>query len=315
MKRIPAFLLVMLTAISCTTPIEYEDTWLDHPDVNDPSLTNPNLRVSTREGLTQADRQRPVVIAVHGFTASTYEWGEFRQYAESTSDVLVSLVLLGAHGRDIDVFQTSTWHDWGRPILAEYEALLEQGYRNITLAGSSTGGTLILEQISRDAYESHPPKHFFFIDPIVVPGNKSLTLIDFLGPLLGNAPNDDMTDEERAHWYTNRPAEALQQLNKLTRRVRTLLADGFRLPASAQAHIYKSSKDSVGDPVSALLIYKGLRDARGDRVDVEMIDSDLHVFTRLQGRDPDDVRERDREIQLRVFSEIVADASGAVATW
>ena len=302
-------LVGFLAMIGCSSPVEYEATWLDHPDVTDPSVTDSTFLVSMRADLTAADRTRPVVIGVHGFTASTYEWVEFRTVAESSSDVLVSLVLLGAHGRSVDEFEGSTWQEWARPILAEYDALVQQGYTNISLAGSSTGGTLILEKISGRAFDDAPPRRFFFIDPIVVPGNKSLTMIDFVGPFVSNFPNDDMNDEERAHWYTNRPSSALQQLYEVARRVEDRLADGFRLPPGSTAHVYKSAVDDVADPVSALVIYKGLRDASGRRIDVEMVESDLHVFTRLHGRDASDVSHQDRMNQQRVFQEIIAAVS------
>lgn len=304
-------LVVCIVLAGCSTPVSYEDTWLDHPDVTDPFVTDSTLLVSMRTGLTPGDRARPVIIGVHGFTASTYEWAEFRSVAESSSDVLVSLVLLGAHGRSVDEFENSTWRDWARPILAEYDALIAQGYTNISLAGSSTGGTLILEKINARAFDDAPPNRFFFIDPIVVPGNKSLTMIDFVGPFVGNFPNDEMTEAERAHWYTNRPAKALQQLYEVARRVENRLADGFRLPAGSAGRVYKSAVDDVADPVSALLIYKGLRDATGRRIEVEMIESDLHVFTRLQGRDPSDISERDVQHQQRVFQEIITEVSAS----
>jgi carboxylesterase len=173
--------MTVLLAGCGESPMEYEDWWMDSPSVFDPSLNDPHYRLSTRPGLTTADRSRPVIIAVHGFTASTYEWQEFRSYAESGSPVLVSLVLLGGHGRTLDDFRGSTWRDWGRPILEEYEALVAQGYTNISLAGSSTGGALILEQLAGGLFRGPAaPRHFFFIDPIVVPTDKNLSLIPLL---------------------------------------------------------------------------------------------------------------------------------------
>jgi carboxylesterase len=39
-------------------------------------------------------------------------------------------------------------------------------------------------------------------------------------------------------------------------------------------------KDPTADAVSAVLIYKGLKNSDRSKIDVEMIDSDLHVVTR-----------------------------------
>jgi len=302
-------LLSGLGVAGCDTPMEYEDGWLDSPSVEDPALNDRGYLLSTRPGLTPDDLSRPVVIAVHGFTASTFEWREFREYAESTSPVLVSLVLLGGHGRSVEQFRESTWRDWGQPILDEFEALRVQGYTNITLAGSSTGAALILEQLSRDRYTvTGAPRHFLFIDPIVVSTDKMLTLIPLLKHLVSHTTSD-ATEEERPHFYSIRPAAALAQLNDLIGRLRNRLEGGIRLPTMANAKVYKTARDATADPVSALLIYRGLERADGGAIDVEMLDSDLHVFTRLSGRNPAMVTSADRELQARVFREIVARIS------
>lgn len=290
--------------IGCSTPVEYEDDWLDSPLVNDPSLEDQTFRVSTRPGLTAADRSKPVIITAHGFTASTYEWEEFAGFAEASGEFLVSRVLLGGHGRTIGDFEKSSWREWGQPIIDEYNALVEQGYTDISLAGASTGGALILQQIAAGRFDRLPPRHFFFIDPIVVPGDKNLTFISLVGPLLDNVPQDNITEAERPYWYSNRPSEALDQLYKLCKRVRSDLQDGFRLPPTSTAKVYKTAHDQTADPVSALLIYKGMRGADGERIGVEMIDSDLHVFTRLQGRDPASVLASDRQHQRAAFAEM-----------
>lgn len=301
---------VLALLAACESPIEYEDWWLDSPEVQDPSLNDPNYRLSTRSGLSQADRSRPVIVAVHGFTASTYEWQEFRDHAEQTSPVLVSLVLLGAHGRSVEEFRESTWEEWGRPILEEYEALVAQGYTDISLAGSSTGAALLLQHLAEGRYGADaPPRHFFLIDPIVVPTDKSLSLIPLLKHLVGNVVTEG-TDEEARHWYRNRPTSALAELNELITRVRSNLADGISLPPGSSATVYKTAGDPTADPVSALLIYRGLKGADGSPVDVQMFDSDLHVFTRLRGRNPETVSEADRQRQRQVFQEMIQRAGG-----
>jgi carboxylesterase len=300
-----ALAMAALLAGCSESPMEYEEWWLDSPSVFDPSLNDPQHRLSTRPGLTTADRSRPVIIAVHGFTASTYEWQEFRAWAESNSPVLVSLVLLGGHGRTLDDFRGSTWRTWGQPILDEYEALVAQGYTSISIASASTGGALILEQLASGRYRGPAaPRHFFFIDPIVVPSDKNLSLIPLLRHIISHVSTEG-TDEEARHWYSNRPTAALAQLNDLITRVRSELARGFQLPDGTQAKVYKTARDDTADAVSALLIYRGLRTSDGRHIEVQMLDSRLHVFTRLAGRNPALVTAADRQRQDAAFREMV----------
>lgn len=302
--------LLGFTLAACSTPIEYEDTWLDSPLTQDPALTDVRARVSTRPGLTQADLARPVIIAVHGYTASSFEWGEFAEFAESRSDVLVSRVVLGGHGRNLDAFRASTWQDWGAPILDEYRALVAQGYRNISLAGSSTGGALLAEHAASGAFEGPVrPNMLFFIDAIVVPGDKFLTLADALSLVLNNVPSSPAPGEI-PYWYTNRPSETLRELNTLISRVRSQLHRGIRLPEDTRAAIYQSNRDRVADPVSALYLYRGLEQTNKNRVHVEMQESNLHVFTRLRGRDAALVRSTDLQRQDRIFRELITRANG-----
>lgn len=302
------YLIILVVLLGCETPVSYQEDWLDAGAVQDPSLVDPFYRVSTRPGLTAADRSRPVVIAVHGYSATTYEWQEFAAFAESRSNVLVSRVLLGGHGRSVEAFRASSWEDWGRPIVEEFNALREQGYTNISLAGSSTAGALLVAQFTRGAYDGlHPVRYVFFVDPIVVPGDKMLKLIPLLGPVVGNV-HVEMTDAERAHWYSNRPAETLAQLNDLLGYVRRHLIRGVTLPGQARAVIFKTARDKTADPVSALYLYRGLTGT----VWVEMLDSDLHVFTRLAGRAPGSYGAADVQRQLAAFRTIVEKAGGTL---
>src|SRR5690606_19402656 len=95
-----------------------EASWLDGNTVRD-TADLVSQRLPSPDSATLA---KPVIIAAHGFTASTYEWEEFQRYAEADGRVLVSRVLLGRHGTDIEDFEAGTWRDWGRPILEEYRA-------------------------------------------------------------------------------------------------------------------------------------------------------------------------------------------------
>jgi carboxylesterase len=141
----------------------------------------------------------------------------------------------------------------------------------------------------------------------VVPSAKLLAASNLFGPILGNSPNPG-TDEEKKHWYTNRPAEALSELYELINIVKNALEDGISLPPGPRLKVFKSKRDGAADPVGALLLYKGLRHSDGSRIEAEMVDSKLHVFTRLQGRP--NYSAADVALQEKTFAEILDRVSG-----
>jgi carboxylesterase len=297
--------------VSCNA--ECQEGWMDGGDIPD-SCANPaytQCLVSRRIASPgQSDLNRPVIIAAHGFGASTYEWEDFRNFIRdsvkdsSLNRPLISMVLLGGHGRAIDSFRSTTWEDWRRPIMEEYDSLIAKGYKNISLVGASTGSTLILQSIAEGAFSKKPsPKWFFFIDPIVIPSAKLLSLANIIGPVLGNSPNPG-NETEKKHWYVNRPEENLRELYELTNRVKNHLEDGFKLPKGSRAKVYKIIHDGSADPLGALLIDKGLRTSAGGRILVDMLESRRHVFTRLNGRKGN--TKADSTLQIKVFKEMLS---------
>ena len=137
----------------------------------------------------------------------------------------------------------------------------------------------------------------------MVPSSKLLHIVSVVGPILGNSPQELVNERQKRHWYTNRPASTLAQLNELIELLRRRLEKGFSLPEGTNAKCYKAKTDGSADPISALLIYKGLSDANGGRIDVEMIDSDLQVFTQLAARES--ATHADTLNQQRAFKEMV----------
>src|SRR5688500_11320428 len=134
-----------ITPVECNAECQAE--WMDGSAKNDSSLVGLDsyhfYLVSKRpDTLPQSVKDTiPVIIAAHGYTASTFEWLELRRFAGDISPgapTLISLVLLGGHGQDIKQFQDSKWEHWGQPIKAEYDSLVKRGYKNISLAGAST---------------------------------------------------------------------------------------------------------------------------------------------------------------------------------
>ncbi len=279
------------------------ETMLDGDQIFDPSLYNPaKYLVSVAiENPTAAQKNTPVVIAVHGYSSSTFEWDEFRSYCDAKPNILISQVLLGGHGRTYEEFKSSTWEDWQEPIMTEYNALRDKGYTNINFAGSSAACPLVMDLIKEGKIRDNGMKHIFLVDPIVVSSDKLITLIGVAGPMMGYLETP-MTAAEEGHYYHFRPQETVKQLLDLTEKARKDLQKGYNLPSGVKMKVYKSIKDPTADAVSAVLIYKGLKNSDGSNIDVEMLDSELHVVTRLTGRDG--VTQHDRDIQAHVFDDM-----------
>ncbi|UJH91558.1 hypothetical protein LZ575_02185 [Antarcticibacterium sp. 1MA-6-2] len=243
-----------------------------------------------------------MIIVSHGYSATTFEWEEFREFTdESGEDVLISRVLLGGHGGNYEDFRNSGWRDWQSAITKEYNRLVEAGYTNISLLGSSTSGVLFLQLLAEDFFREAPPHQILLVDPIVIPSNKTLSLVNIVGPMLGYIEVDQSAAED-VYSYHFRPEETLRELQKLLNIVRKDLEDGIPLPQETSLKMYKSKQDPTADPVSAVLIYKGVRTNAGGKIDVEMVDSNLHVYTNLALRDHTQI---DRENQITTFQDIL----------
>lgn len=298
-------LVAMIAFVTCDKdPVIDHDTMLDGNKIFDPSLYQPEkyLVSAANPNPTASELEKPVIITSHGYSASTFEWDEFRAWAGENSGFTISQVLLGGHGRTYETFKNSTWKDWQSAIVDEYEKLEQLGYRKISLLGSSTSCALMLKLVANNYFSGKTaPKTIFLVDPIVIPSDKMLSLIGIVGPMLGYTENSS-TPEEESKWYHFFPYETLQELNNVITMVRKDLESGITLPPNTQMKVYKSKKDPSADPVSAVLIYKGIKTASGKTVDIKMIDSDLHVFTRLAGRER--WSPKDKKNQLETFEEI-----------
>jgi carboxylesterase len=277
-----AWVLFVLLTAACT-PIEYEDHWMDSPLTEDPSLSDPSFRLSTRlPEPSPADLDTPVIVAVHGFGASTYEMVELRDYAEDRG-AYVSLVLLGGHGRSIDAWVETDERDWGAPIVEELKALDALGYRDISVATTSTGGTLLVRALADGELDGlQPLRHLLFVAPFIVSADDRLYVAPILGPILNNVPASN-TELERELWYTNRPAAVFNPLMRLLTGVEsTLQNEGIDLPASTEVTVWLGDEDPVVSPRSVALLREGLRSNKPIRSIV--VRSRVHPHTRGIGR-------------------------------
>jgi carboxylesterase len=309
MKQLIFTLVLAVVLASCGKDPVIEDSSLDSGLFFDQSIYTPEkyLVSVAKPQPNPAERLKPVIIAIHGYGATTFEWDEFRTWAGARTDFSLSQVLLGGHGRAYQTFKNSTWEDWRQPILNEFEALEKQGYTNVSFAGSSTGCTLILDMLASGYFNGHiKPRHIFLIDPIIIPAEKTLSLVGVLGPIIGYTSVENTAGEEK-YYYHYRPYETLKELKNVIGKVRKDLEKGFKLPQNCTLNVFKSDKDDVADAVSAVLIYKGLKTFEGNAIGVSMISSNLHVFTRLSGRQVVPSA-RDVDNQHQTFSNIASIA-------
>lgn len=281
------------------------DDLLDGEIIFDASIYKPEeFLVSAKyPNPTAADLNRHILIAVHGYSASTFEWQEFQDWTGENKPYRVSQVLLGGHGRTYEDFKNATWRDWSSAIATEYEKLEELGYTKISLVGSSTGGPLLVEALSSGYFDTHiKPKNVFLIDPIIVGSSKIQSIAGIIGPMLGYVESD-LTGDEKKYWYKFRPHETISQLNDLMKEARKQLEGGVQLPTGTYMKVYHSKHDPTASSTSTVLIYNGMTTSAGSKVDIEIMDSEIHVFTRLALRD--NVSSTEKNNQEHAFNEML----------
>lgn len=173
------------------------------------------------------------------------------------------------------------------------------GFKNITLVGSSTACPLIIDLLKRNYFQNNL-KNIFFVDPIIIPSDKMLGLIGVIGPVIGYIETD-LDAGEAKYWYKYRPYQTLEELNTLIIKVRKQLEGGININ-NKYLKVFKSLNDASADPVSAVLLYKGISTSSG-KIDVEMINSNLHVYTRLDLRPK--ASAKDVQNQQNTFDQII----------
>ncbi|MDP9047021.1 MAG: esterase, partial [Bacteroidota bacterium] len=240
MKKILIAAIIILTIAGCKKTPVIPASDLGGGQIFDPSVYNPAkyLVSVANPNPNAADALKPVIIACHGYSATTFEWDEFRAWSAGRTDYFISQVLLAGHGATYADFQKASWHDWQASIAAEYNKLVSEGYKNIDFAASSTSCTLILDMIHAGFFNNAATAiHIFLIDPIIIPSDKNLSLIGILGPMLGYVTSNNAPGEEK-YYYHYRPEESLQQLQDVLNVARKELQDGFTLPKNVYLKVY-----------------------------------------------------------------------------
>lgn len=297
--------LILISLFGCNKQPIIDDSYLDGSIIHDASLYNPEEYLTSYSNPFPTDEEslKPVFIACHGYSASTFEWDEFKSWSNTNDDYFISQVLLGGHGRNYEDFKASSWQDWQASIIEEYNRLCEAGYTNINFLCSSTSSTLLIELLSRDFFNNKlNPNNIFLIDPLIIPSNKTLPLIGVLGPMIGYIETEN-TETEDLYWYHFRPQETLQELYTISKIARKKLESGIKLPQGTMLKVYKSIQDPTTDPVGAVLIYNGIQTYDNNNINIDMINSDLHVYTRLNLRS--NIDEKDIQNQLNSFHDFI----------
>ena len=303
MKKILLSTALIILLIGCSKSPKITNEMLDSGKIFDPSPEK-YLVSYANPTPTPAEKSKPVLIACHGYSATTFEWDELRTWMGGRTDFYLSQVLLGGHGRSYEEFKKSTWKDWQSAIIEEYTRLVSEGYTNINFIASSASCPLLLDLLSTHYFDDKTvPLNIMLVDPFVIPSDKMLSIIGIAGPMLGYSEVTQSAAEDKV-WYHFRPQETLQQLQNLITSVRKDMEDGITLPKNCKLIVYKSEKDPTADATGAVLIYKGVKTVEGNLVDIEMINSNLHVFTRLSLRD--NVNAADFSNQANCFSDVAS---------
>jgi carboxylesterase len=295
----------LVGTLSACRPIDYEDDWMDSPQTVDPSIDDADARVSRRlPSPTPEQLATPVIVAAHGFSASSYEWVEFRDYVEGGGDgergALVSLAVLAGHGRNTEAWSSTTWAQWSAPTLEEYRALRALGYERVYLALASTSGALFVSDLLAGAFDDvAPPDGVYLVAPLVLLGEKAIYGIDLFGWAAGSFENE-VNDEERRLFYMNVPAHLLAELRDAAVGAETALNEGVTLPEQTRVRIVGGERDTVVDPAGFDLVAGGLE---GD-VELELLDTETHVHTRAVARA--DFDDADLALQRETFEDILA---------
>lgn len=225
--------------------------------------------------LTDQEKDTPVLVAVHGFSATTFETmygtGTTPQEASASYNLerrglLVSRVLMGGHNVSPAAFGASRWSDWQKPVLDEVEALQKLGFRKIDILTVSTGGPIVMQALLSGAFKSRgvTPRRITMVAPILEFKDKAINLLGVLETLGASNSPSPTSGVSRGHWYADRPIGAVKQLLDLTEVVkgqlrRVAAGDLAGLPAETRLLIVQSDGDGTVDAVSAEIWLRGLR--------------------------------------------------------
>ncbi|MDB5097608.1 MAG: esterase [Cyanobacteria bacterium RYN_339] len=261
--------LALLASSGCVARMAYDDRDLDGGTHRVPS----SLLSVRKPHPTPAELARPVVVATHGYSATTWDTQLLAEALEKR-DVQVSNVNLGAHGTSLAEFEASTWRTWEEPLVAEYRALRKQGYQHVGIFGHSTGATLWLQALADNRLGVMPERLAFLAPLIQFSSRTRLIQIAGLAPFLGvRAIERPVAGASKGHIYRFRPITTLRTLEELTSGVHRKLVHGLALPAASRVLIIQGEGDEVVDPQGVQDLAHGLI---GPSVQVMVVPTGMH---------------------------------------
>lgn len=246
-------------------------------------------------------KQYPVIICIHGFGSSPFEWEEFASYAQE-NECLVSNIFLGNH-KSLTEFENSSWQSWLDSVKKEYISLTKIGFENISICASSTGATLLLHALNNKVFQpSLPLRKLIMVDPLVDINETLIYKLPYLKNVIFDIPVVT-TAKEKGNWIPKRPVNTVVQLLDLISKTKTLLNSKFTALNHVKLTIFNSKNDPVIKSNSADTIVTAFKRNYIAKVDHVKIDSDLHVFSRLKGRD--NIQIKDIKNQKLFFDNVI----------
>ena len=254
---------------------------IDHPHVH-PKIGADLLSDSPPKNLSD-----PVIVSVHGFAATPFENYFILEWLKTQIPTLrSSRIMSGAHGENIADFRKASWKDWQAPLIEELKTLSQQGYENIWILSTSTGGALVLDLLKNMDFPAL--KKLVFIAPIVEPYDKIMRLtryvdISHIVPAVPNTFDDDW----RGAWFRELPLRAIRELDRLTRQVRHSLKKGLLLKPELEIMVIQSRHEVVVDRRSVFYILDGLKTSH---IETLMLNSKWHLPIFDRPKDPREER-------------------------
>ncbi len=274
-------MLGLFLRVKFHSPVYFEDFWMDSPSTKDPALSNPDMLISNRiPSPSVQQKDQPVYVLVHGFSASTFEFDIFKQTVLAQDEtVLFSSVLLGGHGRDHEAFKQARYSDWFDPVKKEVHLLTLLGYKNIILFGVSTGATGILHLLLNGDFKNSHLSKVYLMDPYIVPKNSNLYLVPYLKYMIRNTRSTASQPLSYANWYVNRPANALSELLKLVKTINVQLSRFSQEFSIPDITVFTAANDPTSATEGADVILSSLG---SEHVNLIRYDSDRHVIIESQ---------------------------------
>lgn len=299
MPSLRALLLIALSLLLTTATACQSSFTAFTPQDLDSGQVKPSVGadlLSAKAPPDAAAKDVPVVVTAHGYGATSYENKAILDYLTAAPyQLLGSRVMLGAHGTNVYEFEKSSWQDWQKPLETELDQLESLGYKHINVLTTSTGGSLMLELLSRKRF-AHLEK-LVMVAPLVSFSNKTFQFAELIKLLGIRSIPGELQGHAVGNWYRERPVTTLVQLSNLTNLVRQRLEAGLILPTELQVMIVQSNQDGTVDPVSAGLLAQGLK---GGALKIRVVSSKQHVPTAPYP----DWAEADYTLQKQLFTEI-----------